>query len=168
MSLSHRRQARRGKADDQRSALVGAGGHARVRVRAEQVSQAVHRRENWIQLARFGIVGASGYIVNLAAYTLLLKEAGLHYAAAATASFLLAASWNYGWNRSWTFRAQRGRFGIQGMRFFIVSATVYGTNVGALAALISLGLGEIIAQAIAVILVTPLNFLGNKLWSFRR
>jgi len=54
------------------------------------------------------------------------------------------------------------------MRFFIVSATVYGTNLGALAALISLGLGEIIAQAIAVILVTPLNFLGNKLWSFRR
>jgi putative flippase GtrA len=23
------------------------------------------------------------------------------------------------------------------------------------------------AQAIAIILVTPLNFLGNKLWSFR-
>jgi len=35
-------------------------------------------------------------------------------------------------------------------------------------ALISFGIGKIIAQAIAVILVTPLNFLGNKLWSFRR
>jgi putative flippase GtrA len=28
--------------------------------------------------------------------------------------------------------------------------------------------GKIEAQAVAIILVTPLNFLGNKLWSFRR
>jgi putative flippase GtrA len=26
----------------------------------------------------------------------------------------------------------------------------------------------VLAQAIAVVLVVPLNFLGNKLWSFRR
>jgi len=112
-------------------------------------------------------VGASGYIVNLAVYALLLKGAGLHYLAAATGSFLVAASWNYWWNRSWTFRAQRGHFGIQGMRFLIVSATVYCANIGMLAALVSAGLGKILAQAIAIILVTPLNFLGNKLWSFR-
>jgi len=88
--------------------------------------------------------------------------------AAATGSFLLSAGWNYWWNRTWTFRAQRGHFGIQGMRFFIVSATVYGANVGVLAALVSSGLGKIAAQSLAIILVTPLNFLGSKLWSFRR
>jgi len=137
-------------------------------VRAAQVLETLRRRRNWVQLAKFGVVGASGYAVNLAAYALLLKEAGLHYAAAATGSFLVAASWNYWWNRSWTFRDQRGSFGIQGMRFFIVSAAVYGANLGVLAALVSSGLGKIIAQAIAIILVTPLNFLGNKLWSFRR
>jgi putative flippase GtrA len=26
----------------------------------------------------------------------------------------------------------------------------------------------VVSQAIAIILVTPLNFLGNKLWSFRK
>ena len=130
--------------------------------------QALRRPANWIQLGKFGCVGASGYIVNLAVYTVLLKRADLHYLAAATVSFLVAASWNYWWNRTWTFRDQRGNFGIQGMRFLIVSATVYGANVGVLAALVSSGLGKIIAQAIAIILVTPLNFLGNKLWSFRR
>jgi putative flippase GtrA len=36
-----------------------------------------------------------------------------------------------------------------------------------LAALVSSGLGKILAQVIAIILVTPLNFLGNKLWSFQ-
>ena len=134
---------------------------------AGQLTRALRRRENWIQLLEFGVVGASGYIVNLAVYALLLKGAGLHYLAAATGSFLVAASWNYWWNRSWTFRAQRGHFGIQGMRFLIVSATVYCANIGMLAVLVSAGLGKILAQAIAIILVTPLNFLGNKLWSFR-
>jgi putative flippase GtrA len=34
--------------------------------------------------------------------------------------------------------------------------------------LITLGLGELVGQAVAIVLVTPLNFVGNKLWSFRR
>jgi len=150
------------------SETSGTSSHAGLSVHAGRVSEALRRRENWAQLVKFGVVGASGYLVNLAVYALLLREAGLHYVAAATGSFLVAASWNYSWNRSWTFRAQRGSFGIQGMRFFIVSATVYGANIGLLAALVSSGVGKIVAQAIAIILVTPLNFLGNKLWSFRR
>ena len=129
---------------------------------------ALRRPANWIQLAQFGVVGASGYLVNLGVYTLLLKRAGVHYIAAATISFVIAASWNYWWNRHWTFREQRGHFAYQGMRFFTVAGLVYGANLLVLTLLVSLGVGKIVAQAVAIILVTPLNFLGNKLWSFRR
>ena len=130
--------------------------------------QALRRPANWIQLAKFGAVGASGYLINLGVYALLLKGAGLHYLLAASCSFLVAATWNYGWNRSWTFRAERGHFGYQGIRFLVVSGTVYCANLGVLTLLVTLGSGKIVAQAIAVVLVTPLNFLGNKLWSFKR
>jgi putative flippase GtrA len=130
---------------------------------------ALKRRHNWIQLLHFCIVGASGYVVNLTVYSVLLHVAGIHYIAAATCSFLVAASWNYTLNRSWTFRHQRGHFAYQGLRFFAVSATVYVANLLLLTALIELvGLDKIVAQAIAIVVVTPLNFLGNKLWSFRR
>ncbi len=135
---------------------------------AGRAVDALRRRKNWVQLVKFGVVGASGYAVNLAVYAMLLREASLSFVVAATGSFLVAAGWNYWWNRAWTFRAQRGNFVVQGMRFFVVSALVYGANLGVLAVLISCGLGKIVAQAIAIILVTPLNFLGNKLWSFRR
>jgi putative flippase GtrA len=128
---------------------------------------ALRRRHNWEQLVKFCVVGASGYAVNLAVYTLLLDGANLHYALAATGSFLVAVTNNYTWNRLWTFRHQRGHFGYQGLRFLIVSATVYAANLALLSVLVSAGLGEIVSQAIAVVLVTPLNFLGNKLWSFR-
>ena len=130
--------------------------------------QALRRPANWIQLGKFGAVGVSGYVVNLAVYALLLRQAHLHYLVAATCSFVVAASWNYWWNRSWTFRATRGHFGYQGMRFFAVSGLVYFANLGVLTLLVSVGVGKIVAQAIAIAVVTPLNFLGNKLWSFRR
>ncbi len=63
---------------------------------------------NWAQLLRFGVVGASGYVVNLTVYTLLLRAAGVHYLVAAVGSFLVAVTNNYTWNRLWTFRGQRG------------------------------------------------------------
>jgi putative flippase GtrA len=125
-------------------------------------------RRNWQELAKFCVVGAVGYLINLAVYDLLLHE-GLHYLAAATCSFLVAVTSNYTWNRVWTFREHRGHFGVQGMRFFVVSLGALGANLVVLHFLVSYGgLGKLVAQAVAIVVVTPLNFVGNKLWSFRR
>ena len=138
---------------------------ARARTRA---GRALRRPQNWVQLAKFATVGASGYVVNLAVYTALLRGAGVHYIPAATCSFLIAASNNYTWNRLWTFRGQRGHVVYQGARFLAVACAAYAANIAALTALVALGVDEVLAQAIAIVLVTPLNFAGNKLWSFRR
>jgi putative flippase GtrA len=146
---------------EQRDAAVAPGLRARA-------AHALRQRHNWEQLAKFCLVGVSGYVVNLGVYTALLKGAGLHYAAAATGSFVVAVANNYLWNRLWTFRHRRGHFAHQGLRFFVVALIVYAGNLGILAGLVALGLGEIVSQAIAIVLVTPANFLGNKLWSFRR
>ena len=132
-----------------------------------RASRALRRRHNWEQLAKFCAVGVSGYVVNLGVYALLLNWANLHYVLAATGSFLVAVTNNYVWNRLWTFRHQRGHLAYQGLRFLIVSVVVYGANLALLAGFIEAGLGKIVSQAIAVVLVTPLNFVGNKLWSFR-
>jgi putative flippase GtrA len=135
----------------------------------ERTRLALGRRENWHQLARFCVVGASGYAVNLAVYTLLLKGADAHYLAAATASFLVAVTNNYTWNRLWTFRGQRGHVAYQGLRFLVVSTVALGANLLVLHLLVTYGdVGKVLAQAIAIGLVTPWNFVGNKLWSFGR
>jgi dolichol-phosphate mannosyltransferase len=132
------------------------------------VWRALGRRANWEQLAKFCVVGASGYLVNLAVYTLLLRGLGVHYIPAAILSFLVAVTNNYTWNRAWTFRRQRGPVVLQGMRFLVVSALALGANLLVLFVLVEAGLGKIVAQAVAIVLVTPVNFVGNKLWSFRR
>jgi dolichol-phosphate mannosyltransferase len=127
---------------------------------------ALRRPHNWMQLAKFCTVGASGYAVNLAVYTALLELAGFHYLGAALVSFLVAVTNNYLWNRLWTFRNQRGHVAYQGMRFLVVSTAALGANLLILHLLVEAGLGKIVAQALAIVLVTPLNFVGNKLWSF--
>ncbi|MGI8421831.1 MAG: GtrA family protein [Gaiellaceae bacterium] len=128
---------------------------------------ALRARHNWVQLGKFCAVGAAGYLVNLGVYALLLHS-GLHYLAAAIGSFAVAVSNNYVLNRIWTFRGQRGHVAYQGARFLVVSGVALVANLLVLRGLVGLGTGKIVGQAIAIVLVTPLNFVGNKLWSFRR
>ena len=135
---------------------------------ATRAAQALRHPGNWLQLGKFSVVGASGYLVNLAVYAALLRGAGLHYLAAGACSFAVAATNNYVWNRAWTFRHQRGHLYYQGLRFLIVSLAALGANLGILHLLVDAGVNKLAAQAIAVVLVMPLNFVGNKLWSFRR
>ena len=136
-------------------------------VTRSRAGHALRQRRNWVQLAKFSVVGASGYVVNLVVYTALLKGAGLHYAVAATCSFVVAVTNNYIWNRLWTFHDQRGHVAWQGLRFLVVALVAYAANLAILALFVESGIDKILSQAIAVVLVTPLNFLGNKLWSFR-
>jgi putative flippase GtrA len=138
-------------------------GLSRARVRA-----GLRRRANWEQLLKFCFVGASGYAVNLFVFSLVFLGLGLHYIPAAICSFLVAVTNNYTWNRVWTFRQQRGHVAWQGMRFLVVSTLALGANLLVLHVLVTVGLDERLAQAIAIVLVTPINFVGNKLWSFGR
>ena len=133
---------------------------------ALRAARALRHPDNWVQLAKFGAVGASGYVLNLAVYTALL-HGGLHFRLAAVVSFVVSAASNYVLNRSWTFRAQRGSFADQGMRFFAVSVAALAANQVWLTVFVWLGAGKVVAQAASIVLVMPLNFVGNKLWSFR-
>ena len=136
-------------------------GFSPARVRA-----GMRKRKNWEQLVKFCLVGATGYAVNLWVFSFLVLVLDVHYISAAVGSFLVAVTNNYLWNRLWTFRAQRGGVAYQGMRFLIVSTVALVANLAVLHVLVTAGLGEVVAQAIAIVLVTPVNFVGNKLWSF--
>ncbi len=127
--------------------------------------------ENWFQLIRFGVVGGSGFAVNLAVFWVLVHPAGSDYRLANIAAYLVAVSNNFAWNRAWTFRldAADGHAGFQAARFFAVSIAAQLVSLAILEALVVWGdVDKLPAQAVAVAAATPLNFLGNKLWSFSR
>jgi dolichol-phosphate mannosyltransferase len=139
----------------------------RVSELALRARHGVRRPANWMQLLKFCAVGATGYAVNLGVYTALVHGADIHFLVAAVVSFAVAVTNNYAWNRLWTFRHQRGHVGLQYARFLLVSALALGANLAILAVLVAVDVSKVPAQAMAIVLVTPLSFLGNKLWSFR-
>jgi putative flippase GtrA len=128
----------------------------------------LRRPANWLQLVRFGVVGGVGFAVNLAVYAVCVRALGIDYHVAAVAAWLVAVMNNFVLNRHWTFDAGGGRAGFQAVRFVAVSLVAFGFSLILLTLLVeTVGVAKVPAQALAVAASTPLNFLGNKLWSFR-
>ena len=132
-----------------------------------RVRHGLRKPAAWLQLMRFALVGASGYVVNLAVFAALVPGAGIDYRLGATGAFLVAVANNFVWNRRWTFRARAGRRRHQAARFLTVSVVAFLVGLGLLHLLVEgAGMAELPAQALSIVLATPLSFVGNKLWSF--
>jgi len=148
-----------------------------MRDEASVVALPLHRRvrhgmrhpANWLQLVRFAAVGASGYVVNLAVYTAAIHLLGIDYKVAAVLAFLISVANNFWLNRHWTFDARDGHAGFQAARFLTISVLAFLFSYAVLLLLVErAGLPKVPAQAIAIVCATPLSFVGQKLWSFRR
>lgn len=158
---------------------------------------------NLRQFLRFGIVGGSGVLVNLAVGILLHRMNGGTVNAGDPlipfgddlafryrnfvwiASFLVANLWNYQLNRMWTFKGHQVGWWRGFWPFLAVGsvAMVVGlviqwalTHPGTPFYLssdwftedVGLRSREYWAQVIAILVTTPINFVVNKLWTFRR
>jgi dolichol-phosphate mannosyltransferase len=143
-------------------AAVSPRPHTRVR-------HGLSRPHNWYQLVKFCVVGGSGYVVNLCVFAACVELLSMHHLLAATCAFVVAVMNNFWWNRHWTFAAAGGHAGFQAARFFTVSVVAFVFAAAVLEVLVSVaGIGELPAQALSIVAATPLNFIGNKMWSFAR
>ncbi len=134
---------------------------------AYRIGAAARQPANWVQLLKFGLVGGSGYLINLGVFAVLAGNLGIYHALAAVGAFCVAVTNNFLWNRHWTFGPGDGSASFQAARFFAVSLAALGLNLVVLEALVANGaVGTLAAQAIAVAVAMPFNFLGNKLWTF--
>ena len=135
----------------------------------DRIRHGLRRRGNWLQLVKFCVVGGSGYAVNLCVFALAVKGLGVHHLTGATAAFVVAVTNNFWWNRHWTFAAGGGCPRFQAPRFFAVSILAFLFAASILELLVtSLGVPPLLGQAVSIVMATPLNFVGNKMWSFGR
>ncbi len=132
----------------------------------------ITQRRGLRQFVKFGIVGASGFVVNLVLFTVLQKvvpastTSGTAYNAIYSASFLGGGVSNYILNRIWTFRSD-AHPGREGAKFMTVSviALFVGLLVGQLIVpYLGHGHRTWFVQTLSGIVV---NFFINKYWTFR-
>ena len=121
------------------------------------------------QLVRFLAVGAAGYVVNLAVYTAAVHGADTDYRLAAVLAFGVALATTFALNRRYTFEATGDPLHHEATRYLLVSLVGFATNLAALTALVDVAmLAKVPAQAIAIVLAAPVNFAGQRLWTFAR
>ncbi len=148
--------------------LPAVGMRHRVRHTHIRFRHGLRHPQNWLQLLRFGAVGASGYVVNLAAYTVCVRALSIDYRVAAVIAFLIAVINNFWWNRHWTFGAKQEHPVRQAVRFFAISLIAFGFSYVVLITLVDgIGVDKVVAEAMAVVCAMPLSFLGQKLWTFK-
>lgn len=131
----------------------------------------VSQRRGLRQFVKFGIVGASGFLVNLIAFTLLQRVVPHHtrplqYDAIYSVSFLAGGVSNYYFNRTWTFRSS-GHAVREGTKFLSVSALALVVGL-VVSALVSPFLGHghktwFVANVSGIFV----NFFLNKYWTFK-
>lgn len=119
------------------------------------------------QPARFLIVGAGGFVLNLGVFA-LLHSAGVPYIVNSVISYFIANAAMYIGNRYFTFRLGHAGFWSAYLRYMIVGAVVAVLNAGILAALVQgTGIDSRIGVAISLLLITPVAFVLFKRWTFR-
>ncbi|MFA7252428.1 MAG: glycosyltransferase [Candidatus Paceibacterota bacterium] len=120
------------------------------------------------RMIRYGLVGVTGTLIDLAFLFILVEYFHLQVILAATISFILAATNNFVWNKIWTFNNKNKAYHHQYLKFLIIS--FIGLNITLL--LMSLlhlilGLWYILAKIITSLLVLYWNYWGNKHWTFK-
>jgi putative flippase GtrA len=120
-----------------------------------------------VQFVKFGIVGISNTLLNFAVYTLLLKVFDVWYLAAAAIGFAIGATNGFLLNRRWTFDGHVGD-ALTPVRWAIVQSCGLGLNEVLLFLWVGVvGVGELLGQALAIVVVTTVTFLVNRAWTFR-
>ena len=134
---------------------------------ARRARRALSAQENWRQLLKFAVVGASGYALNLLVFAAFVEGLGAHHLLGAAAAFVVAVINNFWWNRHWTFAARGGCARLQARRYFTTNVGAFILQAALLELLVSgFGTSEVPAQAVSVAVTVPVNFAGNKLWAF--
>jgi putative flippase GtrA len=119
------------------------------------------------QFVKFGIVGVSNTLIFFLVYTLLLKVFGVWYVAASGIGFAVGATNGFLWNRRWTFRGHVGD-ALTPVRWFVVQTSGLFLNLGLVYLFVDgAGLGELLGQAVTIVIVTLTTFFANRAWTFK-
>ena len=128
---------------------------------------------------KFGIVGASGAVIDFGLTALCKGIFGIPDLLSNAIGFTLAATSNYVLNRIWTWRSTSKKVGVEYAKFFVVSLIWLGLN-----SLIVFLLKDVsivprfvdttldwdfwVAKIIATAVVTMWNFVANNFFTFRQ
>lgn len=121
------------------------------------------------QLFRFGVVGVLNTLINLLVLYILTEFFGVYYLVSAIFAFIVAVTNSFILNKIWTFEEKiKHKVYSRYFKFIIISLIALIFNLALLYLLVEyFKIWYMLAQLIGVVLNLIINFLGNKLWTFK-
>ena len=131
-----------------------------------------HQYPTWTEFVQFGLVGSTGFVVDLIIYLSLQSLFSIDHKSARAYSFIGAASWNWALNRLITFtNRQKMSKLIQWPAFLFTSSMGFAVNWGSYVILTGyvpfFDAHRITALLIGVVFGMGLNFMAARLFVFR-
>ena len=117
------------------------------------------------QFILFCLVGASNTLITMGVLALLLRL-GVYYLIASPVAYICGVVNGYLWSSKLVFKKKRTV--ENATKFLIVNIIVLGVNTGLMWIWVdALSIREILAQILTICFTMPLNFILNKLWTYR-
>jgi len=129
-----------------------------------------YRRKVIDEFFRFALVGILGTLINLSILYIFTEFIGIYYLVSAIIAFFVAVTHNFILNKIWTFKEKINHlFTKKYIQFFIVSIFSLVINLIFLYIFTEfLSIYYMISQALAIGISFIANFIGNKIWTFKR
>lgn len=123
-------------------------------------------REHGTVATRYAIVGLSGYVLSIVLFAAQVA-AGVSPYAAVPLGFVVNTMWNFTLNRRWSFPASGQPLSSELRRFWVVAIATLAGNYLVLYLLHDVaGLPAVLSQAIAIVVIVPIGYLGQRYWAF--
>lgn len=152
--------------------------------------------KKWIQFIKFGLVGISNTLISELIYVLIVCLGG-HYAFAAFLGFVISVLNAFYWGNKYVFKEESGKEKRVWWKVLIKTYVAYTGGfvldivllflwidvlrisrfmqpLVELAWLIGLAqmdtalMGDLVAKAVNVVLIVPINYIMNKYWAYRQ
>lgn len=114
---------------------------------------------------KFGLVGVLNTVITIIVFN-ILRVFGINMVVANSIGYICGMVNSYFWNNRWVFKSNSKDLKTV-LKFIVVNLiTMFINNLILILLVQNIGINEFIAQIIALVLITVINFIGNKLWTF--
>ncbi|MEG6565776.1 GtrA family protein [Thermoanaerobacterium saccharolyticum] len=132
----------------------------------ERQEKGWNNKAGFIQFIKFNLVGIVNTLVDFSVFT-VLTFFGMYYMAAQVISYSCGVANSFIMNKYWTFGAKSTPHGYEVFKFIAVNGVSLAVSLSILYPLKPI-LGVISAKVIATLFSMMINFVGSKLWVFKK
>lgn len=128
--------------------------------------------EKFMQFVKFCIVGVSNFLISYVIYSILVLR-GYSKEFSNLMGFLISVLNSYYWNSRYVFKETepKQRSWIKSLLKTYMSYLFSGLVLTELLLILwvdILGIPQLLAPILSLFITTPVNFIANKLWAFRK